>query len=72
MAYFLALIPTPLNILHASGLVLKVFMPPIKELSRERMSIDETFLASLDAKASMVSLTVHSQIMAFLSNDLYI
>ena len=72
MAYFLALISTPLNLLHAYDHVLKFFMASIVALSRARVPAYEPFLASLDAKASMVSLTVHSQIMAFLSNNLYI
>ena len=51
MAYFLALIRTPLNLLHASVLVLKFFMAPMAVLSMARVPAY--------VKYSMVSLTVH-------------
>lgn len=66
------MVPTPLNLLHASGPALKIFMAPIVALSRARVPADKPFLASLGAKASMASFTVFSQILAPLSNSLYI
>ena len=61
MAYFLVVMPRPLNILHAPSPTLKVLM-----------ATDEPFFAYLGEKASMASFIVHSQIIAPLSNNLYI